>query len=110
MSEPSIDDPFAHLKQRASERADRTVERLRAAGAPGGGEAGAHRERLVRAADQLHAIIEFVEQEVAHIAVRVVDEKAGRPRSARTGDGGVGLGSHQSARALVLGHAAHHLV
>ncbi len=24
------EDPFAHLKQRASERADRTVERLRA--------------------------------------------------------------------------------
>ena len=30
MSEPSIDDPFAHLKQRARERAERTVERLAA--------------------------------------------------------------------------------
>jgi hypothetical protein len=29
MSEPSTDDPFAHLKQRASERADRTVQRVR---------------------------------------------------------------------------------
>ena len=28
--EPQHDDPFAHLKQRASQRADRTVERLRA--------------------------------------------------------------------------------
>ena len=28
-SEPQHDDPFAHLKQRASQRADRTVERLR---------------------------------------------------------------------------------
>ena len=30
MTEPSTDDPFAHLKQRASERADRTVERMKA--------------------------------------------------------------------------------
>jgi hypothetical protein len=30
MHEREADDPFAHLKQRASERADRTVERLRA--------------------------------------------------------------------------------
>jgi hypothetical protein len=30
MRQPNSDDPFAHLKQRASERADRTVERLRA--------------------------------------------------------------------------------
>src|SRR5262245_43495551 len=30
MSEPSTDDPFAHLKQRASERAHRTVERIEA--------------------------------------------------------------------------------
>lgn len=30
MSEPSTDEPFAHLKRRASERADRTLERLRA--------------------------------------------------------------------------------
>jgi hypothetical protein len=29
MSELSTDDPFAHLKQRASERADRTVQRVR---------------------------------------------------------------------------------
>jgi hypothetical protein len=28
VSEPSTDDPFAHLKRRASERADRTVERI----------------------------------------------------------------------------------
>ena len=28
MSEPSTDDPFAHLKQRASDRADRTAERI----------------------------------------------------------------------------------
>jgi hypothetical protein len=30
MSDPAFADPFAHLKQRASERADRTVDRLRA--------------------------------------------------------------------------------
>jgi hypothetical protein len=30
MTEPSADDPFAHLKQRASERAERTVERMKA--------------------------------------------------------------------------------
>lgn len=30
MSAPTQNDPFAHLKQRANERADRTVERLRA--------------------------------------------------------------------------------
>jgi hypothetical protein len=30
MNDPEVADPFAHLKQRASERADRTVERLRA--------------------------------------------------------------------------------
>ena len=35
----------------------------------GGIEAGTHREGLVRAADQLHAIVEFVEQEVAHVTV-----------------------------------------
>jgi hypothetical protein len=29
MSDPETKDPFAHLKQRASERADRTVERMR---------------------------------------------------------------------------------
>jgi hypothetical protein len=28
MTEPDVQDPFAHLKRRASERADRTVERL----------------------------------------------------------------------------------
>jgi hypothetical protein len=28
MSQPSSDDPFAHLKRRATERADRTVERI----------------------------------------------------------------------------------
>jgi hypothetical protein len=30
MNDPEVADPFAHLKQRASERADRTVERIRA--------------------------------------------------------------------------------
>lgn len=30
MNEASLDEPFAHLKRRASERAERTVERLRA--------------------------------------------------------------------------------
>src|SRR5712691_9448444 len=30
MDDPELGDPFAHLKQRASERADRTVERIRA--------------------------------------------------------------------------------
>ena len=30
MTEPSADDPHAHLKQRASERTDRTVERMKA--------------------------------------------------------------------------------
>ena len=29
MNDPEVADPFAHLKQRASERADRTVERIR---------------------------------------------------------------------------------
>jgi len=29
MTDPAVADPFAHLKQRASERADRTVERIR---------------------------------------------------------------------------------
>jgi hypothetical protein len=31
MNDPEVADPFAHLKQRAIERADRTVERIRAA-------------------------------------------------------------------------------
>jgi hypothetical protein len=30
MTDPAVGDPFAHLRQRASERADRTVDRLRA--------------------------------------------------------------------------------
>jgi hypothetical protein len=30
MNDPEVADPFAHLKQRASERAERTVERIRA--------------------------------------------------------------------------------
>jgi len=30
MNDPDLADPFAHLKQRASERADRTVDRIRA--------------------------------------------------------------------------------
>jgi hypothetical protein len=30
MSDPGVNDAFAHLKQRAAERADRTVERIRA--------------------------------------------------------------------------------
>ena len=76
----------------------------------GGIEAGPHRERLIPAADQFHAIIEFVEQEVAHVTVRIVDEEAGRPRAPRTGDGGVRLSGHQPAGALVLRHATHHLV
>src|SRR5256885_13308483 len=76
----------------------------------GGIEAGRHREGLVRTADQLHGIVEFVQQEIAHVAVRVVDDEAGRSRPAGTSDGGVRLGSHQPAGALVLRHATHHLV
>ena len=73
-------------------------------------EAGTHRERLVGPADDLHPIVELVEQEVAHITVRVIDDEARGAGAARPRDGSIRFGGHQPAGALIFRHPTHHLV
>jgi hypothetical protein len=69
MNEPDVADRFAHLKQRASERADRTVERVRA------GIANLHASRRKITAESLKEVTRELEPGFSSVSFQVIRRK-----------------------------------
>jgi hypothetical protein len=69
-------------------------------------EALDHAERLERAGDELHALVELLEHEVAHVTVAIVDEHVLGPGRECSLGGRVGLGGHERSGFVVAVAAA----
>ena len=69
-----------------------------------------HPGPLEAVADQTRARLEVLQPQVAHAAVRVVDDDLGGAAGARAADGGVDVVGHQLARAAVFGAGRRELI
>jgi hypothetical protein len=61
-----------------------------------------HLQRFGAAGDEFRRRVQFLNQEIGHSGVAVVDDDAGGATLPRALNGRVGLGGHQFAEALVL--------